>query len=98
MSTNETADVAARAVEEKIDAAKQTAGERMGRLKETLGSAAEGVKARASALRDRIRDTEFDDVVENVRGYVRDNPGKSVAIALGVGFVLGMLLKRRGDD
>jgi ElaB/YqjD/DUF883 family membrane-anchored ribosome-binding protein len=101
MATSETGDkidAAARVVDEKIDAARSAAGERIGRLKETVGTVADGVKARASALREKIRDTDFDDVVENGRGFVRDNPGKSIAIALGVGFVIGLLLRRRGDD
>ena len=91
-------DAAARVVDEKIDAARSAAGERIGRMKETVGTVAEGVKARASALREKIRDTDFEDVAENARGFVRDNPGKSIAIALGVGFVIGLLLRRRGDD
>jgi len=113
MSTSETTDAAAsaasaaaaaaaasaaRVVDEKIDAARAAAGDKMGRLKESVGNVAEGVKARASALREKIRDTDFDDVVDNARGYVRDNPGRSLAIALGVGFAIGLLLRRRGDD
>ena len=98
MSTGETTDAAASVVDEKIDASREAAGDRMGRLKESVGSVADGVKARASALREKIRETDFDDVAENARGYVRDNPGKAIAIALGVGFVIGLLLRRRGDD
>ncbi len=96
--TGETIDAAARAVDEKIDAARAAAGDRIGRIKETVGNVADGVKARASALREKIRDTDFEDVAENARGFVRDNPGKSIAIALGVGFVIGLLLRRRGED
>ena len=104
MSTSETTDpaaaaaAAARMVDEKIEAAREAAGDKMGRLKETVGNVADGVKARASALREKIRETDFDDVVDNARGYVRDNPGRSVAIALAVGFAIGLLLRRKGDD
>lgn len=98
MAVSDVADGAARAVDEKIDAAREAAGDRVGRMKERMGEVAESVKARASSLRDKIRDTEWDDVMSNVTGYVRDNPGKSVAIALGVGFALGFLLRRRSDD
>ena len=95
---NEAVDTAAKAVEQKIDAAKESLGDRMGRVKDKVGDVADSVKARAAQLREKIRETEFNDVMDDVTGYVRDNPGKSVAIALGVGFALGFLLRRRGDD
>ena len=98
MGTNDASDSTARAVEDKIDAARASVGDRAGRIRESVGQVAENVKAKASSLRDKIRDTEWDDVVDNVKGYVRDNPGKSLAIALGVGFAVGLLLRRRGDD
>ncbi len=86
---------AAKMVDEKIDAAREGFG---GRVKEKMGEVAEGVKSRAGALRDRIRDTDWDEVTEKATDYVRQNPGKSLAIALGVGFALGFLLRRRSDD
>ena len=86
---------AAKLVDEKIDAAREGFG---GRVKEKMGEVAEGVKARAGALRDKIRDTDWDEVTDKATDYVRQNPGKSLAIALGVGFALGLLLRRRSDD
>jgi len=86
---------AAKLVDEKIDAAREGFG---GRVKEKMGEVAEGVKSRASALRDKIRDTEWNEVTDKVTDYVKENPGKSIAIALGVGFALGFLLRRRSDD
>jgi len=86
---------AAKLVDEKIDAAREGFG---GRVKEKMGEVAEGVKSRASALRDKIRDTEWNEVTDKVTDYVKENPGKSIAIALGVGFALGLLLRRRSDD
>jgi ElaB/YqjD/DUF883 family membrane-anchored ribosome-binding protein len=86
---------AAKMVDEKIDATREGFG---GRVKEKMGEVAEGVKSRAGALRDKIRDTDWDEVTEKATDYVRQNPGKSLAIALGVGFALGLLLRRRSDD
>jgi len=86
---------AAKAVDEKIDAARESFG---GRVKEKVGEVAEGVKSRAGAIRDRIRDTDWDEVTDKATDWVRQNPGKSVAIALGVGFALGLLFRRRSDD
>ena len=86
---------AAKMVDEKIDAAREGFG---GRVKEKMGEVAEGVKSRAGALRDKIRDTDWEEVTDKATDYVRQNPGKSLAIALGVGFALGLLLRRRSDD
>jgi len=97
MGANETLEGAAKAVEEKIDATRESLGDRMGRVREKMGDVADTMKSRASSLRDKIRDTEWEDVTANVTAYVRDNPAKSLAIALGVGFALGLLLRRRDD-
>jgi ElaB/YqjD/DUF883 family membrane-anchored ribosome-binding protein len=86
---------AARAVDEKIDAARESFG---GRVKEKVGEVAEEVKSRAEVLRDRFRETDWDEVTEKASDWVRHNPGKSVAIALGVGFAIGLLFRRRSDD
>lgn len=88
---------AARAVEQKIDATREAAASGASRVRERVSDVADNVKARAAALRDKIADTEWEDVKSNVAGYVRDNPGKSLAIALGVGFALGLLMRRRDD-
>ena len=86
---------AAKAVDEKIDAARESFG---GRVKEKVGEVAEEVKSRAGAIRDRLRETDWDEVTEKASDWVRQNPGKSVAIALGVGFAIGLLFRRRSDD
>ena len=86
---------AAKAVDEKIDAARESFG---GRVKGKVGEVAEEVKSRAGVLRDRLRETDWDEVTEKASDWVRQNPGKSVAIALGVGFAIGLLFRRRSDD
>lgn len=98
MATNTADDGMTQAVDARIDAAREATGDRIGKIKEKAGEVADAAKARASALRDKIRDTDWDDVTSNVTGYVRENPGKSVAIALGVGFALGLLLRKKGHD
>ena len=91
--SNSTVEDAARVVEQKIDATRESVGEKAGRLRERVGEVAGNVKARAGALRDKLADTDWEDVQTGVTNYVRDNPAKSVAIALGVGFALGLLLQ-----
>ena len=94
---NNTVEEAARAVEQKIDATREAAASGAARVRERVTEVAGNVKARAAQLRDKIADTEWEDVKSNVTAYVRENPGKSLAIALGVGFALGLLIRRRDD-
>ena len=39
-----------------------------------------------------------EELTDDVNAYVRENPGKSILIAAGVGFALGMLLRGRRRD
>jgi ElaB/YqjD/DUF883 family membrane-anchored ribosome-binding protein len=65
----------------------------------------------ADAARETYRDTadkmqkgyrrarrDLDRVGRDVSEYVRENPGKSVAIAVGVGFLIGLIVRRRDND
>jgi ElaB/YqjD/DUF883 family membrane-anchored ribosome-binding protein len=63
------------------------------RAKETYGD----VSRNAQRSYDRVR-SEAGNVSREVSLFVRDNPGKSVLIAAGVGFLLGLVARRRGDD
>jgi ElaB/YqjD/DUF883 family membrane-anchored ribosome-binding protein len=56
------------------------------------GDVRKGVKAAAKRL-----EKDYGDVWDDVLCYVKDNPGTAVAVCLGVGFVLGFIL-RGGDD
>ena len=88
---------AAKVVEEKIDATRESLGDRGSRLKAKLGDVADDVKQRARDLREKIADTSWDDVVDKTSNFVRDHPAKAVGIALATGFVLGLLFRRRDD-
>jgi ElaB/YqjD/DUF883 family membrane-anchored ribosome-binding protein len=46
---------------------------------------------------DRFR-SEAGNVSREVGLYVRDNPGKAVAIAAGLGFLLGLIVRRREPE
>ena len=41
---------------------------------------------------------DFDQLSEDVNTYVRDNPGRSILVAAGVGFLLGFLMRPRRRD
>jgi ElaB/YqjD/DUF883 family membrane-anchored ribosome-binding protein len=63
------------------------------RARETYGEVAEN----AERSYQRVR-SEAGNLSREVSLYVRDNPGKAVLIAAGVGFLLGLLARRRGGD
>ena len=66
--------------------------------------AAEDLRSSASAIADQYRgrvEEIRDDALHRIRSlqdeskqYVRDNPTKAICIALGVGFVLGLIFRR----
>jgi ElaB/YqjD/DUF883 family membrane-anchored ribosome-binding protein len=61
--------------------------------KEQYQDAAESVrKGYTKARKETTR------IAQDVSEYVRENPGKSVLIAAGVGFLLGLVLRRRDAD
>lgn len=88
---------AAKVVEEKIDATRESLADRGARVRSKLDDVAGDVRQKARELRDRIADTSWDDVVDKTSSFVRDNPGKAIGIALATGFILGFLLRRRDD-
>jgi ElaB/YqjD/DUF883 family membrane-anchored ribosome-binding protein len=82
----ERADQATAKVKEKADQVSTVARER-------YGVAAE----RARQGYDKAR-KDLDHLTQDVNEYVRDNPGKSVLIAAGVGFLIGLIFRGRGRD
>jgi ElaB/YqjD/DUF883 family membrane-anchored ribosome-binding protein len=63
------------------------------RARETYQSAAESARVGY----DRIR-SDAGTLTREVSVFVRENPARSVLIAAGIGFLLGVLVRRRGDD
>lgn len=51
-----------------------------------------------NAARERFEDVDFGAVTDQVRTYVRSNPGKALLISIGVGFLVGLLLRRDDED
>jgi len=62
-----------------------------------FGRARDYVGGKYNAVRERVEDVDFGAITDQVRSYVRSNPGKALLLSIGVGFVIGLLL-RGGDD
>jgi ElaB/YqjD/DUF883 family membrane-anchored ribosome-binding protein len=51
-----------------------------------------------NTMRERVEDVDFGAITDQVRTYVRSNPGKALLISVGVGFLVGLLLRRDDED
>lgn len=75
---------------------------RFGRAKEFVGEkysqASDSVKAGYSTVREKVDEMDFNAVGGQVRDYVRANPGKALLISVGVGFLIGLMLRRSDED
>ena len=65
---------------------------------EGYGKASDAVRDGYNTIREKVEDVDFGAITDQVRSYVRSNPGKALMISLGVGFVVGMLLRRSDRD
>ncbi len=66
-----------------------------GKLNEAAGTAQNAygqVKDQASDVLDQVKD-QFEDSYDQVESFVREQPFAAAAVAVGVGLVLGMLLR-----
>jgi ElaB/YqjD/DUF883 family membrane-anchored ribosome-binding protein len=77
-------------------------GDRFGKAREFVGekyAAASGaVRDKYNTVREKVDDVDFGAVTDQVRNYVRSNPGKALLISVGVGFLVGLLLRRDDEE
>jgi ElaB/YqjD/DUF883 family membrane-anchored ribosome-binding protein len=76
----------------------EDAANRFGRAKEYVGDQYERASGKVrdgyNAMREKVEDVDFGAITDQVRTYVRSNPGKALLISVGVGFLIGLLLRR----
>ncbi len=90
-------------VDRKVRGIRDGAGRASDSFKETAQRASATARDTVDSARETVRhgydrvSKDFEQLSEDVNDYVRHHPGKSVAIAVGVGFVLGILLRGRRD-
>jgi ElaB/YqjD/DUF883 family membrane-anchored ribosome-binding protein len=75
---------------------------RFGRAKEFVNekysAASDAARNQYNRVREKWEDVDFGAVTDQVRSYVRSNPGKALLISVGVGFLIGLLLRRDDND
>jgi len=82
-------------VEDKIDRTKEVLGDSYSKARDQFDDVSEDVKKTVKSTANRI-EKDYGYLWDDVRSYVRENPGTAIAVSAAVGFVLGFLL--RGDD
>jgi ElaB/YqjD/DUF883 family membrane-anchored ribosome-binding protein len=72
-------------------------GTRFGRAKEFVNekysAASDAARNQYNRVREKVEDIDFGAVTDQVRSYVKSNPGKALLISVGVGFLIGLLLR-----
>jgi ElaB/YqjD/DUF883 family membrane-anchored ribosome-binding protein len=61
-------------------------------------SATGAVRDGYNTVREKVEDVDFGAITDQLRSYVRSNPGKALLISVGVGFLIGLLLRQNDDD
>jgi hypothetical protein len=56
--------------------------------------AGEGIGRMVESVRARFEGRSYEDVRDEVRTYIRRNPGRTLLYALGAGFVIGLIVRR----
>ncbi len=83
-------------VEEKIDQTKEVLGESYSRAREQFDDLSGDVRKNLKSTAKRL-EKDYGYLWNDLRRYVRDNPGTALGISLGIGFLFGYLF-RGGDD
>ena len=67
-------------------------------VNEKYSAASDAVKNQYNRVREKVEDVDFGAITDQVRSYVRSNPGKALLISVGVGFLIGLLLRRDDEE
>lgn len=83
-------------VEEKIDQTREVLGDSYTKAREQFDDVSDDVRKGARTAARKL-EKDYGDIWTETRKYVRDNPGTALAVSLGVGLLLGFLI-RGGDE
>ena len=67
-------------------------------MEDKYESASSAMRDQYNSMREKVEDVDFGAITDQVRTYVRSNPGKALLISVGVGFLIGLLLRRDDDE
>jgi ElaB/YqjD/DUF883 family membrane-anchored ribosome-binding protein len=90
-TTNDTGGESAGASDKRFGKARQY-------VSDTYDTASGKVRDGYNTMREKVEDVDFGAITDQVRTYVRSNPGKALLISVGVGFLIGLLLRRDDEE
>jgi len=67
-------------------------------VNEKYSAASDAARNQFNQMREKVEDVDFGAVADQVRSYVRSNPGKALLLSVGIGFVIGLLLRRDDEE
>ena len=67
-------------------------------VNDKYSAASDAMKNQYNRVREKVDDVDFGAITDQVRTYVRSNPGKALLISVGVGFLIGLLLRRDNEE
>ncbi|MBI0474595.1 hypothetical protein D9601_04360 [Sphingomonas sp. MA1305] len=85
-----------------LDQLSQMIGDAAGQVDEKLGAQygdyARQAAGAVSRLSDQVKGKDVDDLLEDVRGFVRQSPGIAIGVAAALGFAAARLIQSGIDD
>ena len=88
-------------VETVVENVMDEVGSRFGKATEFLGdqyeAASEAVRDQYKKARKKVDEADLGAMTDEIRSYVRSNPGKTLLVSLGAGFLIGLMLRRRDE-
>ncbi len=67
-------------------------------VNEKYSAASDYTRTQYNRVKEKVEDVDFGAITDQVRSYVRSNPGKALLISVGVGFLVGLLLRRDNEE
>jgi ElaB/YqjD/DUF883 family membrane-anchored ribosome-binding protein len=67
-------------------------------VNEKYSAASDAARNQYNQMREKVEDVDFGAVADQARSYVRSNPGKALLLSVGIGFVIGLLLRRDDEE
>jgi ElaB/YqjD/DUF883 family membrane-anchored ribosome-binding protein len=87
-----------RATGEGMDEGSSRFGKTKDFVNDKYSAASDAMKNQYNRVREKVDDVDFGAMTDQVRSYVRSNPGKALLISVGVGFIVGLLLRRSDEE